>query len=138
MKKPLFLLVVALFVSTFSFAGNSSFFTDDLNAIESEFASLSNLEQQVITNPALTFAQAMESNLVSNDFKLLNGADAVANNLVFEWEGFLWGFLCCPIGLFVVALNDNKTPDNKTSYWIGVAAGTVLSLLTSPTYVTYY
>lgn len=56
----------------------------------------------------------------------------------FDWGSGLWGFLCCPIGFFVVAVNKNKTKDQKISFWIGVAAGAVLSAITSPIYYNSY
>lgn len=54
-----------------------------------------------------------------------------ANEFYFDLEGFAWGFCCCPIGFFVVAVNDNKDEDQKKSYWIGVLSSFVLSAISS-------
>ena len=51
-----------------------------------------------------------------------------------DWGSFAWGFCCCPIGFFVVAINDDKTQEQKTSYWIGVIAGVVLDVISSAAY----
>ncbi|MCC6721265.1 MAG: hypothetical protein IT243_03620 [Bacteroidia bacterium] len=48
-----------------------------------------------------------------------------------DWISFAWGFLCCPVGFFIVVLDDDKTKEEKTSFWIGVIASVVLSTISS-------
>lgn len=130
MKRVLLALSMVLFVA-FAQASAGSYFNENLNAIETEFQELSNLESAVLANPGMDFAMATEENLVSSNFA--NASElSVVSSLEFDIASFLWGFLCCPIGVFVVALSDNKTSDQKNSFWIGVAASVVLNAITAP------
>jgi hypothetical protein len=138
MKKQLLTFCFALFAITM-FANNAQLFSFDQNSLENQFAELSVLENTVLQNPAIDFNNAMQMSLIANNFFAANHFSSKQKNMVFEWEGFLWGFLCCPIGFFVVAVNSNKTKDNKTSYWIGVGASVVLSAITyKPVYNVFY
>ena len=126
--KQLFICLFAM-LSLSSFASQSSFFALNSDALETEFAELNTLEAAVLINPGMTTTQAVEMNLMT----IAQGADlstvGTEGNFAFEWEGFLWGFLCCPVGLFTVAVNKNKSHDNKISFWIGVAANSVISMV---------
>ena len=44
------------------------------------------------------------------------------NEFYVDWNSFAWGFCCCPVGFFTVAVNNNSDSDMKTSYWIGAAS----------------
>jgi len=138
MKKS-FLLAITLFLTSLTFAGNADLFSVDEQALKSEFAELTELENFVAENDFVTLVDIQANN--SFDLSSLNvsemGTSSGEGGFAFQWEGFLWGFLCCPVGFFVVAVNKNKDHDQKMSYWIGVAAGVVFSAITSPVYYSY-
>lgn len=129
MKHLLICLFATLSIS--SFANQSSYFELNEEALNAEFETLNTLEEAVLSSPEMTVSQAVDMNLMT----VAQGADLphrTSNGngtFAFEWEGFLWGFLCCPIGLFTVAVNKNKSHDTKISYWIGVAAYSVLNIV---------
>lgn len=126
--KNLFICLFAM-LSLSAFANQSSYFDLNEEAINAEFETLNTLEDAVLSSPEMTVSQAVEMNLMT----IAQGADISTSSngsgFAFEWEGFLWGFLCCPIGLFTVAVNSRKSHDNKISYWIGVGAGSVISAI---------
>ncbi len=125
MKKIVFLLLM-FFAVPLSYASGSVFDLDE-SVLAEEFADLTQLEEVVLSNPTINLEQAVALDLVTDDFSSASADGFQGSDFSFQWEGFLWGFLCCPIGVFVVALNKHKTKDNKLSFWIGVAASTVLS-----------
>ncbi len=134
MKKELLLSFMLLLISSVAFSGttNDELFSYDKNQVEQEFAELNQLEAYVDANQGITMAD------VQLEFQ--SNFNMQASPLKFdfgdiEWGAFAWGFLCCPVGLFVVALNDRARKDEKTSYWIGVIANAVLSSITT---VIYY
>jgi hypothetical protein len=137
MNKLLF-LAIFLLPATVSFAGNAELFKVDESSINEKFSELTELENFVVSNNFISLNDIVENNVFDVSKININtmAANAGSSSLEFAWDGFLWGFLCCPIGFFVVAINDDKTTDQKTSYWIGVAASVVLSAITTPVY--YY
>jgi hypothetical protein len=135
--KRLFLLSLAFLAVNLTFAGNADLFRVDEQELNTEFADLSALENFVQSNNFISLHAIVDGNLY--DVSAINISTMAASSqssFAFQWEGFLWGFLCCPVGLFVIALNENKDKDQKLSYWVGVAAATVLSAITAPAY--YY
>ena len=127
MKYTLVCLFALLSLSTF--ASQSSYFDFNEETLNAEFETLNTLEDAVLHHPDMTTTQAVEMNLMTiaqsaNLPKRSNG-----ETFAFEWEGFLWGFLCCPVGLFTVAINKRKSYDNKISFWIGVSAYSVMSMI---------
>ena len=127
MRKTL-LLYVLLSMSSFAFA-NVDLFGFNEEKLEQEFAELNRLEGAVINNSEMNLAMAEALNFLPDEFSSASANGFEGSEFRFQWEGFLWGFLCCPVGVFVVALSKNETKDNKTSFWIGVAASAVLSSL---------
>jgi hypothetical protein len=129
--KKITLLIVAFFTVTFIYAGNADLFSIDEQELNSEFAELTALEEFVQTNDMMS----LEEIITTNSFDLTSfnlnsfGASSQDAEFAFRWEGFLWGFLCCPIGFFVVAVNKNKDHDQKLSFWIGVAASSVINII---------
>ncbi|PID93448.1 MAG: hypothetical protein CSA95_07750 [Bacteroidetes bacterium] len=115
--------------------GKSHLFDLDESALEVQFEELSVLENFVLENGNVTAIS-----LKDNGFDMAGYAfnTNMTSDLDFQWEGFLWGFLCCPVGFFVIAIDKDETRDNKISFWIGVGAGVVLSAITSPIYLRYY
>ncbi len=136
MKKTL-LLTISLFFASLTFAGNAELFSVDEQALNEEFADLSALENYVVENNFVSLTQIETGKMFDlSEINLKTMGTSSQSDFMFVWDGFLWGFLCCPIGFFVVAVNENKDHDQKISYWIGVAASTVLGALSSTTY--YY
>ncbi|MBN2486506.1 MAG: hypothetical protein JXB34_11085 [Bacteroidales bacterium] len=137
MKKTL-LLTVALFVTVFTFAGNADLFDVNEQELNNDFAELTALENYVSQSNFITLSDIQAGK--TYDLMGIN-TDGMGTSsegqFAFQWEGFLWGFLCCPIGFFVIAVNKNKDSDQKLSYWIGVGASVVFSAITSPIYYTY-
>ncbi len=127
--KKLFVFVFAILALN-SFASNASYFDLNEEALNVEFTELSTLENAVVADPSMTIEAAQEQNLVS---EALMTTPALPSEGAFSFDlgGFLWGFLCCPVGLFVVAIQSTKSSDAKLSYWIGVAAGSVISAISS-------
>ncbi len=126
--KKLLILAFVLITGANLFATNANLFDLNEEELTAEFSELNTLESAVLANSAITLQDAVAMNLVDETFNAETTATS-SSQFQFQWEGFLWGFLCCPIGLFTVAVNKNKTKDNKTSYWIGVAANTVISTI---------
>lgn len=98
----------------------------DVDQFEEVFQELSALEEAVLANEITSGEEAIDMGF---EIELFAGLDAVEADLEFDWPAALWGFLCCPIGFFVYVTNKNRTKDEKTSYWIGVAAGTVVNII---------
>ncbi len=135
--KRLLLLSLAFLAVNLSFAGSADLFRVNEQELNDEFADLSALENFVQNNNFISLHAIVDGNLYDVSTVNVNTmAASLQGSFAFQWEGFLWGFLCCPVGLFVIALNENKDRDQKVSYWIGVAAATVLSAITAPVY--YY
>lgn len=118
--------------------------SDDINfddiSFEAEFEEINELEEAVLSNKLTSIEEAVAFGFNVNHFKSITSTSSTQG---FDWDNFdwpagLWGFLCCPIGFFVIVTNKNKSKDEKTSFWIGVAASTVLSLLTTPFRTTTY
>jgi len=131
MKQFLTIAFFLLVASSSSFAINADLFQIDDQAIQTELSELTQLESLVAENPALTFneiSSSLDFELESNSYALMASKFTLDD---MEWGPFLWGFLCCPVGLFVVVTNDSSTKDEKTSYWIGVATSVVLSGITN-------
>jgi hypothetical protein len=137
--KKIFLLTAALFVAGFTFAGNAELFKVDEQALNNEFAGLSALENFVVDNNFISLNEIETGSMYDLTGLNVNTMGATSSGeFAFQWEGFLWGFLCCPIGFFVVAVNKNKDHDQKLSYWIGVAAASLFNIIyyiaVAPTY----
>jgi hypothetical protein len=104
-------------------------FSYDAVAFETEMTSLNQLEQEVnLHGFSLTEVQA--SDKWSNEFAGLGLQQAGWSIEDMDWGSFAWGFCCFPIGFFVVAINGNKSNDQKLSFWIGAIVSTVTSAIT--------
>ncbi len=134
MKKVLLIFFMSLFTVTL-FAGNTELFNLDETALEAQFQELTTLENFVLSNTNVT---AIDLNSNGFDMAGYDFSTEMASNFEFMWEGFLWGFLCCPVGFFVIAIDDDEPKDNKMSFWIGVGASVVLSAITTPVYYGRY
>ncbi len=128
-----FLTIILLFfmVSANSLATNADLFSIDEIAMEAQLSELTELESLVTSSPDLTFdevASTLDFELEAHSYALMASKFTLDD---MEWGPFLWGFLCCPVGLFVVVLDDSSTKNEKLSYWIGVGANVVLSGITN-------
>ena len=102
---------------------SASNYTFDEVELEEEFTTLTKIESQVFES---NFNGETIDNLKTNStFTVLN-ADPITlgetNEFYVDWNSFAWGFCCCPVGFFTVAVNNNSDSDMKTSYWIGAAS----------------
>lgn len=131
MKKITLLLVMALVsLSTSTFAGQADLFTYNQDELNQEFAQLNDLEGYVLANEGITISD-VENNPVfgAMDFSGMKHAGPMAAMFSIEdmdWIAFAWGFLCCPVGFFVVAISDDASKDEKMSYWIGVIISAIV------------
>ncbi|MFW6019159.1 MAG: hypothetical protein ACOCPM_01135 [Bacteroidales bacterium] len=144
MKKFVLLNLIVLFAVAITFAGNSKaeMFSYEKEQVQSEFAEMNQLENFVNTHEGATLNE-IKSFRDAPDFAGINSPSP--ENMLFdindmEWGSFAWGFLCCPVGFFVVALNDRRSQHEKTSFWIGAITSAVLSSISTVTVVpaSYY
>jgi len=117
--------------------------TFDETEFEAEFAELEALEGFLEENEmSFEELEATQPNLVSGID--LAGHDASTSASMFtmdemDWGSFAWGFLCCPIGFFVVGINKEKEQNQRTSFWIGVIASSVINVISSTIiYMSYW
>ena len=137
MKKIITSMALILMLSGLTIAGNSSLFSYDKSELETEFAEIQLLEDMVLSNHDLTINdfQNMEIAWLDNvDLEVMKSTSPV--NAMFsiddmDWGAFAWGFCCCPVGFFVVAIDDSASQDSKTSYWVGVIVNAVLSAVST-------
>ncbi|MFY0685927.1 MAG: hypothetical protein JXQ90_02115 [Cyclobacteriaceae bacterium] len=107
----------------------------DEDAFEKAFEELDDLEAYVMANE-ITDVSDIES--WKFDVESLNTSNSIASVQAFsmdnmDWASFAWGFFCCPIGFFVVAINKDKSSDQKTSFWIGAVVSSVLGTISGAT-----
>ncbi|MDA7501717.1 hypothetical protein N8482_00420 [Chitinophagales bacterium] len=125
--RPALLALLIYFACSLSLSASSAdLFSYDKGALETEMSSLNQLEQLVKAQPGVSAELlAFESNLNVN---LASGYGAAADFSIdeMEWDAFAWGFCCWPVGFFLVAINDEASRDEKTSYWIGLIVSAVL------------
>jgi len=109
-------------------------FSYDVVAFETEMESLNQLEQDINMHGfSLTEIQATEK--WSTELAGLGLYQASFGIDDMDWGSFAWGFCCFPVGFFVVAINGNKSSDQKLSFWIGTGVSTVftaISILAAP------
>jgi hypothetical protein len=127
MRKLIAFFLLAVYSSTFA-----TKYTLDENSLDKEFKNLNNIEEQVQKS---NFDTSVMKEITSNPASTIVSAEPLsinqANEFYMDWESFAWGFCCCPVGFFTVAVNNNKDSDMKTSYWIGVASYIVLSSISA-------
>ena len=122
--KKLFTFIMALFLTASAVqANNADLFQLDEQTLKVEMAELDQLEEYVTENN-LQWEDLQDIDKVNFDSSVsLMAADFSVDDM--EWGSFAWGF-CCPVGFFVVALNDDKTQDEKLSFWIGTITATLI------------
>lgn len=129
--KKLFTLSLALLIGSTVFAKvQADDFAFDSQAFEIEMAALNQLELEVQQNNWSMSDLAADDQLTSTFGNLnLQHASFSVDNM--DWNSFAWGFCCWPIGFFVVAINDNKSSDQKLSFWIGMGVNVVLGAISA-------
>lgn len=135
-------LILSIFMLAVVALGNSfalelsSFNVEDEFAT-AEFAELDELEATVQTADLemMTYQEIVAKSEFDGTFNLrdgISGGDDSGFSLDdMDWGAFAWGFCCCPVGFFVVAVNGNKDNDQKLSYWIGFGVSTLISVITT-------
>lgn len=104
-------------------------FSYDAVAFETEMTGLNQLEQDVNLN-GFSLTEVKTSDKWSNELAGLGLQQAGWSIEDMDWGSFAWGFCCFPIGFFVVAINGNKSNDQKLSFWIGAGVSVVFSAIT--------
>lgn len=143
MKKLLFAISI-IFIGFNSFGSNAELFSYDKEKVNSEFKELNELEKYVVENnfPAITDIKVNGINECNLNLNVQNSLEGSMFDEM-DWTAFAWGFCCCPVGFFVVAVNPDKDNISKKSYWIGVIVNVVSSaisqaiLMSSGYYYTY-
>lgn len=137
MKKITILAGMIFFIISGTFAGDGSLFTYDKSVLETEMASLNELEQFVLNHPGVTLS---ELNNTGHPLAVsITETDSYnALNLMYEKAlgigGFWWGCCLGPAGILVVYLVSEDKAETKKSV-IGCVVG---SLLYSGSWAAYY
>ncbi len=138
MKKLIILssLIIFLFAGK-TYAGEPGLFTYDKSVVETEMASLNDLEQFVLDHPAITLSgMVANGNPMASSVAGPNSFSAL--NLVYEKAldigGFWWGCCLGPAGILVVYLVSEDKAETRSSI-IGCVVG---SLLYSGSYAGWY
>ena len=136
MKKISTLLMAFAFIFNVS-ASNADLFSYDLTDINTELNDLEIVENLIDQNQNSTVeeinTQIIKNNLLSSSFETnYNSSLALRAGLIDEmdWASFAWGFLCCPIGFFVIITNKDKDSSQKKSFLIGTITGVILGAIT--------
>jgi hypothetical protein len=129
MKKLSIVSVILLLVFTVStFAKDPGLFTYDKSAIESEMASLNQLESYVYDNPGITYELLrQEGNPLVTELAGPNSLNSL--NLMYEKAlgigGFWWGCCLGPAGILIVYLVSEDKAETRSSI-IGCVVGSLL------------
>lgn len=142
-----FIIKLLLFISTLIISvcshANSAYFNDDLKLIEAEFKQLNEVEATILANPSFSITKENSSYFAAYGATMVcsPGDD---DPFKFNIEGFLWGFLCCPVGFFIIPMNKSRSKDEMISFWIGYCSLNVIStviqviLITNSNTKVYY
>ena len=142
MKNVFLLPAICLFMLGAEAKTNALFNIDEAQ-IEAEFSALTALESRLAINTNITFLDLQQNSDEALGTVNFNGENPLAISKYgqygggggrfssMDWGAFAWGFICCPVGLFTVALNGNKDQNAKKSYWTGVIISTILSIIST-------
>lgn len=141
--KKITVIYCAIMMLAFNVKASDDLFSYDAAKMEAEFAALTQIEELVLANPEASAAEIntkiVQSELIA-DISLYQNSSMFASmdgGFTFDdmdWGSFAWGFCCCYIGFFVVGINNNKTQDQRTSFWIGVGVNVVLGIISNAAY----
>lgn len=117
------IIILVIFFSGQSFAGNSDLFTYDKAALSQEFSEVNTLEAILLSSDyssmdvkSLTPELALVYTRLQTQAPLsLAGINAVN----FDFPSFLMGLCCCPVGVFTIAFDDDSTKEDRNSFGIG-------------------
>ena len=123
--KKLILSLSLLLMSLGTMASTSaSDFLLDEQSFQEEMSTLNQIEEELL-NPNLNSSASGNTALFAR-----HGLQQSAFGMdEMEWGPFAWGFCCWPVGFFVVAINSNKSKNEKLSFWIGTGVSIVLSAI---------
>ena len=130
--KKIFILLFFVSTTILSFGGNAALFSYDADELQSEFTDLQSLETMVIANQNLTIAdfEQMDVDWLNRidleKMKTTSPVQAMFGIEDMDWTAFAWGFCCCPVGFFTIAIKDDKSSDEKLSFWVGVGVSVVI------------
>ena len=138
MKKITLILSLCFLAFAIETKANDDF-SYDLNEINSELTELNQVEEIILENKNKSIVylnQEISENLsYGTKFIEYNKIHSPMQQQFsmdeMDWGSFAWGFCCCPIGFFTVAISKEKDSAQKASYWIGVGVSTVFSLISS-------
>jgi len=138
MRKILFCFIAISFALK-TYSANTDLFTYDKERINTDFKELSEIEKYTIENNYPSYVEVnrfKEINYCSSNLNPQNTLGLFPDKM--DWGSFAWGFCCCPIGFFVVAINKDKDSIAKESYWTGVVVNVVLSAISNVARVFAY
>ncbi len=130
--KKIFILLFFVSTTILSFGGNAALFSYDADELQSEFTDLQSLETMVIANQNLTIAdfEQMDVDWLNRidleKMKTTSPVQAMFGIEDMDWTAFAWGFCCCPVGFFTIAIKDDKSDDEKISFWVGFGVSVVI------------
>jgi len=138
MKKITLILSLCFLAFAIETKANDDF-SYDLNEINSELTELNQVEEIILENEnqsIIVLNQEISENLSygTKFIEFNKTAFPMQQHFSFEemdWGAFAWGFCCCPIGFFTVAINKEKDSAQKASFWIGAGVSTVVSIITN-------
>lgn len=136
MKRKVFVIPLLLLLPLIAFSNNHAhLFSYDKEAVEETFSRLDQLEKQITLQEVTNDGTPSAASLFSADLTGINSSSIPTSPMFdinnMDWGAFAWGFLCCPVGFFVVAINKDKPQVSKTSYWIGVIASSIVSAIST-------
>ena len=134
--KKLFLLFIgiSLFNCHQALALEADLFSYDKGKLTEDMQSLQQLEDHLELSETLPSYSELKNKepefLEGLHLTTLNTASPLGTQFGVtdvDWGAFAWGFCCCPIGFFTVAVNPESDNYQKLSYWIGVGIGAIIS-----------
>lgn len=134
MKQFIFTLFLAVGLTGASFASTADLFDVNEAAIEAQFEQIDAVESFVVANDITFTEMETEGHLAQFDLNwnaFDNSAAPMFGISDMDWNSFICGFCCWPLGIFTVLLNDNKDSDQKTSYLVGAGVGLLWNLIAS-------
>ncbi len=130
MKKSVYAFIMCcLFTASYASTNEFSYDKDDL---AKDFEQVDKVSQFLETTPA-TYEEITSNPVFSGNVELTKhiGLRPTFTLDDMDWGSFAWGFCCWPVGFFVVAINRDKSKEEKTSFWIGMAVSTILGIISN-------
>tara|TARA_B110000483_G_scaffold224284_1_gene282940 strand:- start:403 stop:855 length:453 start_codon:yes stop_codon:yes gene_type:complete len=135
--KRIFTVVLAFAFIFKASASNVDLFSYDLSEINTELSDLEVVENIIAQNQNSTIDEInrkiINNNLLNSSFDTNYKSSLMVRNAFtsddMDWGAFAWGFCCWPVGLFVVATNNDKEQSQKKSYWIGCGSAIALDVI---------